>query len=364
MHNVRVELGERSYDICIGSKASASSQFLELIHGRRVLVVSDETVGHLHAHGLILSLKGVAAQCLQLSLPLSESSKVWANVERIVTYMLEHRFDRKSLIVALGGGVVGDVAGFAASVYQRGVDFVQMPTTLLSMVDSSVGGKTGINHELGKNMIGAFYQPQMVVADLDFLQTLPSREISAGLAEIIKHGAIADPAYLSDVQQRMTQLRDLNPVDLASVIARSCEIKANIVGQDERESGLRALLNFGHTFGHAIETGMGYGQWLHGEAVGAGMVLAANLSVKRGYLDGADEARLVDVIAQAGLPTKAPTWSIDRYIELMSVDKKAEAGTPKFILLKGLGAAVFERVPDNLLRETLAPLAPLAPLAG
>jgi 3-dehydroquinate synthase len=256
--------------------------------------------------------------------------------------------------VALGGGVIGDMAGFAAASYQRGVEFIQIPTTLLSQVDSSVGGKTGINHPAGKNMIGAFHQPRLVLADSSTLRSLPPKELAAGLAEVIKHGAITDSDYLNEVAAEMPKILQYDTEALARAVRRSVEIKAGVVIADEREAGLRATLNFGHTFGHAIEAGLGYGEWLHGEAVGAGMVMAADLSHRLGHLSLADKNQLREVIASAGLPTRGPAWSADRYIELMSVDKKAKAGIPKFILLNGLGASIVSTVDEKPLRETLA----------
>ncbi len=359
-NEVQVTLGDRSYPILIGNDGFDDPRWLELIANRMVAVVTDQTVGALYARQVIERLGAGAAKVLPIELSLSESTKNWDNVNAIVSQLLEARFDRKSLIVALGGGVVGDVAGFAAAIYQRGIDFIQVPTTLLAMVDSSVGGKTGINHPLGKNMVGAFYQPQMVIMHLPFLQSLPPREVSAGLAEIIKHGAIADAHYLQHIGASMGALRSLDPEPLAQVIARSCQIKAQVVAADERESGVRAHLNFGHTFGHAIEAGMGYGQWLHGEAVGAGMVMAGDLSHRNGLLLETDLRHLKSVIESAGLPIAGPkydsdghAWTPQKYIELMSVDKKAEQGMPKFILLNGLGSAVFRHVPEPLLHQTL-----------
>jgi 3-dehydroquinate synthase len=356
MREVNVALGERSYPILIGEDVFNDARFIELIRNRMVAVVTDETVGPLYCASVVEYIKSHAARALPIQLAIGESTKNWDSVNAIVTQLLNARFDRHSVIVALGGGVIGDVAGFAAAVYQRGIQFVQVPTTLLSMVDSSVGGKTGINHPLGKNMIGAFYQPQMVLMNLPFLRSLPAREVSAGLAEIIKHGAIADSNYLNQVRCSMSALRALDIESLGVVIARSCEIKSAIVAADEREAGVRAHLNFGHTFGHAIEAGMGYGQWLHGEAVGAGMIMAADLSRRLKLLKDADFEMLKAVIADAGLPTFGPKgaqWTPGRYFDLMSVDKKAEQGTPKFILLDGIGSAVFRRVPDALVSETL-----------
>jgi 3-dehydroquinate synthase len=272
---------------------------------------------------------------------------------RIFDALLENKCDRKTTLLALGGGVIGDMTGFAAATYMRGVPFVQIPTTLLAQVDSSVGGKTAINHPLGKNMIGAFYQPQSVLADTATLSTLPQRELSAGLAEVIKHGAIIDAEFFSWLEAHMDQLMARDDAALAHVIQRSCEIKADVVRQDERESGLRAILNFGHTFGHAIEAGMGYGEWLHGEAVGCGMVMAADLSHRLGYLSAQDKSRITALVKAAGLPVAAPDLGADRWLELMEVDKKNEGGEIKFILLKPLGQAIITGVPNELLKATL-----------
>jgi 3-dehydroquinate synthase len=254
----------------------------------------------------------------------------------------------------LGGGVIGDMTGFAAASYMRGVPFIQVPTTLLAQVDSSVGGKTGINHPLGKNMIGAFYQPQAVIADIGALQTLPPRELAAGIAEVIKTGAIADSEFFDWIEANIPALNDCDATALTHAVKRSCEVKASVVAADEREGGLRAILNFGHTFGHAIEAGLGYGEWLHGEAVGCGMVMAADLSVRLGRLDEASRERLTRVIAAAKLPVKAPELGADRYIDLMKVDKKAEAGEIKFILLDRFGNTTITGAPDEAVRATLA----------
>jgi 3-dehydroquinate synthase len=286
-------------------------------------------------------------------LPDGEEEKNAENLMAIFTALLEKKCDRKITLLALGGGVIGDMTGFAAATYMRGVPFVQVPTTLLAQVDSSVGGKTAINHPLGKNMIGAFYQPQLVLADTATLATLPDRELSAGLAEVIKHGAIIDAAFFNWLEENIHLLRARDAGALAHAIRRSCEIKAEVVRQDERESGLRAILNFGHTFGHAIEAGLGYGEWLHGEAVGCGMVMAADLSVRMGYLSPAEQARLVTLVKAAGLPTTAPNLGESRWLDLMEVDKKNEGGQIKFILLKPLGSTIITAAPADLLRATL-----------
>jgi 3-dehydroquinate synthase len=350
-----VELGDRSYPIVIGEGLiDGCEQLRALAAGRQLAIITNDVVGPLYSARLAQSLAGVAASIATVILPDGEEHKHWATLNRIFDALLEHRFDRRCLIVALGGGVVGDMAGFAAAIYQRGVDFVQVPTTLLAQVDSSVGGKTGINHPLGKNMIGAFHQPRLVLADLGTLRTLPPRELSAGLAEVIKHGAIADTDYLDDVERELSKLRALDPQALAEAVAGSCRIKAEVVSGDEREAGRRAILNFGHTFGHAIEAGMGYGQWLHGEAVGCGMVMAADLSYRLGQLAAGDLKRLRQLIEAAGLPVVAPDWPAARWVGIMEVDKKAEQGTPRFVLLKGLGEAFMSRVDPTVLAATLA----------
>jgi 3-dehydroquinate synthase len=356
MQTIHLDLGDRSYSIAIGADLIGRDDLLApVVSGRQAAIVTNTTVGPLYAATLRAALERAgAAQLIEVRLPDGEAHKHWGTLNAIFDALLEHRFDRKSVIVALGGGVVGDMAGFAAAVYQRGIDFVQVPTTLLAQVDSSVGGKTGINHPLGKNMVGAFHQPRLVLADVGCLRTLPDRELSAGLAEVIKHGAIADTDYLAQVERDLPALLARDAEALARAVAGSCRIKAGVVGQDERESGLRAILNFGHTFGHAIEAGLGYGEWLHGEAVGAGMVMAADLSRRLGLIDAAGQARLVDAIGAARLPLRGPAWPAQRYLDLMSVDKKAERGTPKFVLLEALGRALVRRAPEDAVRETLA----------
>jgi 3-dehydroquinate synthase len=355
MHELQVSLAERSYSILVGHGVLAHcAPLIRLAQGRMVAVVSDTNVAPLYGGLLRETLEGVAAQLVDVVLPAGEAYKTWASVNQIVDALLTARCDRQALIVALGGGVVGDMAGFAAAVYQRGIDFVQIPTTLLAQVDSSVGGKTGINHPLGKNMIGAFHQPRLVVIDVDTLKTLPERERSAGLAEVIKHGAIADPGYLTQIEQEMPALRAGDSAILAKVVARSCAIKADLVARDEREGGVRAWLNFGHTFGHAIEAGMGYGSWLHGEAVGAGMVMAATLSAHLGLLSQDEAKRLEALIAAAGLPVRGPAWPAARYLELMSVDKKARQGAPQFVVLEALGRASLRGAAPEHLAQVLA----------
>lgn len=358
-HMLTVELGERSYPILIGSGLvnGRIDALLGLAEGRQVAVVTDNNVAPLHGPAMAAQLKPVAHQLIEVVLPAGEAHKTWTSLNQVFDALLAARFDRHCLIVALGGGVVGDMAGLAAALYQRGVGFVQVPTTLLAQVDSSVGGKTAINHPAGKNMIGAFYQPKLVIADTDTLATLPARELSAGLAEMIKHGAVADISYLEAMESDMAAMRRCEPAELATGVLGSCQIKAAVVADDEREAGGRAILNFGHTFGHAIEAGLGYGQWLHGEAVGAGMVMAADLSVRHGSLGRAFVERLENACQQAGLPVRGPNWPAQRYLDLMAVDKKSRQGSPRFVLLDRPGQASLQAVPTKLVEQTLAAFA-------
>jgi shikimate kinase/3-dehydroquinate synthase len=355
IRTLRLDLGERSYPISIGASLLADPQLLARhVAGRKVAIVTNSTVAPLYLQALANPLKAAGHEVVEIVLPDGEQYKNWTSLMQIFDALLEHQCDRKTTLVALGGGVIGDLTGFAAASYMRGVPFVQVPTTLLAQVDSSVGGKTGLNHPLGKNMIGAFYQPRAVLADTATLNTLPARELAAGLAEVIKHGAIVDAEFFDWIEQNMARLLARDPDALAHAIARSCEIKADVVRQDEREGGLRAILNFGHTFGHAIEAGMGYGQWLHGEAVGCGMVMAADLSQRMGLIDAAASARVKALVAAAGLPTVAPGLGLARWLELMEVDKKNEGGAIKFILLKSIGSPQISNAPAELLAATLA----------
>ena len=352
---LNVELGERSYPITIGPKLLDDAALLARhIDGGKAAIVTNTTVAPLYLARVAGALRAAGREVVEIILPDGEEHKNWQSLNLVFDALLEAKCDRKTTIVALGGGVIGDLAGFAASSYMRGVPFVQVPTTLLSQVDSSVGGKTGINHPLGKNMIGAFYQPRAVIADTATLDTLPPRELAAGLAEVIKHGAILDAAYFDWIEQNIGKLVAREPEAMAYAIARSCEIKAEVVRKDEREGGLRAVLNFGHTFGHAIEAGLGFGTWLHGEAVGCGMVMAADLSARLGLIDAATVARVRALVKAAGLPTVAPDLGAERWIELMAVDKKNEGGTIKFILLKPLGSPSITTVPPEILKATLA----------
>ncbi len=354
MYTLTVELAERSYPIYIGSGLLGRDDLLlPHIRGQQVLIVSNDVVAPLYLDRLKAMLPG--KHCDVIVLPDGERTKNLETLNLIFDHLLLHRHERGTTLIALGGGVTGDMAGFAAAIYQRGVDFIQIPTTLLSQVDSSVGGKTGVNHALGKNMIGAFYQPQCVLADIDVLNSLPVRELRAGLAEVIKYGLLGNSAFFSWLEDNIDALIARDADKMAYAVRICCEEKARIVAADEREGGLRALLNLGHTFGHAIEAAMGYGTWLHGEAVGAGMVMAADLSHRIGWLDAADARRARTLIDRAGLPV-APPWSMtsEQFLNLMSVDKKVQSGKIRFVLLRGIGNAVLESgIAPALLDETL-----------
>ena len=351
---VSIDLGDRSYPIFIGEQLfDQPSTWADLPRAAMALIVTNDTVGPLYAARLEAVLKTHYANIHTVVLPDGETHKDWQTLNQIFDALLNKGADRKTVLFALGGGVVGDMTGFAAACYMRGVPFVQVPTTLLAQVDSSVGGKTAINHPLGKNMIGAFYQPQRVVCDLDTLQTLPQREMSAGLAEIIKYGPIADMAFLDWIDEHLDALMARDPKALAHAVKRSCEIKAWVVGQDEREAGLRAILNFGHTFGHAIEAGLGFGEWLHGEAVGCGMVMASQLSLRLGLVDDAFVSRFTALLARAGLPTVGPKLGAEVYLHHMRVDKKAEAGDIRFVLIDAPGKAVVRGAPDALVSQVI-----------
>ena len=353
--NLNVDLGERSYSIAIGPGVIMDGAALARhIGGAKVAIVTNTVVAPLYLDKVAAPLRAAGREVVEIVLPDGEEHKHWGSLMAVFDALLANKCDRKTTLVALGGGVIGDLTGFAAASYMRGVPFVQIPTTLLAQVDSSVGGKTGINHPLGKNMIGAFYQPRAVLADTGTLATLPERELSAGLAEVIKHGAILDARFFGWIETNIARLMGRDPAALSHAIARSCEIKAEVVRQDEREGGLRAVLNFGHTFGHAIEAGLGYGTWLHGEAVGCGMVMAADLSQRMGFIDAATVQRIRALVLAAGLPAVAPDLGEARWLELMEVDKKNEGGAIKFILLKPLGSPSVTGVPPELLRATLA----------
>ena len=329
---VTVQLGDRSYPIVIGrGLLGGGFDLAQFVRGTDCVVVSNETVAPLYYQELLPNLPGRDVSCVNL--PDGEAHKTVATMQIILDALVESRANRDVCLIALGGGVVGDIAGFAAACYMRGIDFIQVPTTLLAQVDSSVGGKTGVNHPQGKNLIGAFHQPQMVLIDTDTLGTLPDRELSAGLAEVIKHGVICDPEFFAWLESNIAALLRREPDALEHAIRRCCEIKAEVVAEDEREAGRRAILNFGHTFGHAIEHSQGYGEWLHGEAVAAGMIMAAKLS----GLDAADVQRLADLVEAAGLPVAPPAIAAPDWKRAMGMDKKVKGKQLRFVLLKAIG---------------------------
>ncbi len=356
MQTLTVDLGERSYPIHIGAGLLRQAELiLPHLAQPRAAIVTNTTVGPLYLGRLRGVLDAAGVETLPIVLPDGEVYKNWETLNLIFDALLENRAERKTTLIALGGGVIGDLTGFAAACYQRGVPFIQVPTTLLAQVDSSVGGKTGINHPLGKNMIGAFYQPKLVLADTDTLKTLPDRELAAGLAEVIKYGLIRDLPFFTWLETNMERLLARDTQALTHAIYHSCRNKAEVVAADERESGQRALLNLGHTFGHAIEAGMGYGNWLHGEAVAAGTLLAADLSRRMGLIGEADVERMNALFRRARLPVQAPALGVDAYLSYMGVDKKVEGGRMRFVLLRRLGEAfVTAEVPPELLHATLA----------
>ncbi|MBI4291838.1 MAG: 3-dehydroquinate synthase [Betaproteobacteria bacterium] len=356
MQTLRVALGARSYPIHVGEGAMDNLGLITpLLRSNTAAIVTNVTVAPLYLERFAAALAAAGVQCVQVVLPDGEAYKNWETLNSVYDRLLEAHCDRQTTIIALGGGVVGDIAGFAAATYQRGVSFIQVPTTLLAQVDASVGGKTGINHPLGKNMIGAFHQPLAVLADTSTLRSLPMRELRAGLAEVIKHSLIRDVVLFEWLEANLEKLLAREDAALVHAVLRCCEIKAEIVAADERETGERALLNFGHTFGHAIENAKGYGVWLHGEAVAAGMALAVDLSRRLGGLTAADAARVVELIARAGLPTAVRGVSPQQFTALMGLDKKAAAGRPRFIVLDRLGAAsIRDDVSSGDLNDTLA----------
>jgi 3-dehydroquinate synthase len=333
-----IDLGERSYPILIGPNLLTNAELLsQHIISRKVMIVTNEVVAPLYLAAFKAALRD--KQVYQVVLPDGEHTKNLHTLEKVFDALIAARLNRDCGVIALGGGVIGDMAGFAAACYQRGVDFYQIPTTLLSQVDSSVGGKTAVNHPGGKNLIGAFYQPKCVLADTTVLSTLPDRELRAGLAEIIKYGLIRDATFFTWLETNTPLILQRNPAALTYAIKRSCEIKAEVVGIDEREHGLRAILNLGHTFGHAIENALGYGEWLHGEAVAAGMVLAADMSKRLGWLPQVEYDRIVNLLTSSGLPVQAPAIGAEKAHELMGMDKKVLAGQLRLVLLKHMGEA-------------------------
>lgn len=354
MKTLNVDLGDRSYPIHIGTRLLEQPELVRpYVSGTQVMIVSNETVAPLYLDKVTKLFEGFETETVIL--PDGEQYKNLEELDAIFDALLRKRFDRKCTLVALGGGVVGDMTGFAAACYQRGVNFIQVPTTLLAQVDSSVGGKTGVNHPLGKNMIGAFHQPQCVIIDTDTLNTLDDRQLSAGIAEVIKYGLIRDPSFIEWLETNMNRLLARDADAIAYAIEFSCQCKAKVVAEDEKESGVRALLNLGHTFGHAIEAGAGYGNWLHGEAVGTGMLMAADLSMRQGWISEKDVQRVEDLIDKAMLPTRAPhSIDFDKFMELMAVDKKVRAGKINFVLYRSLGDAfVTDEFDMDNLRQTI-----------
>jgi 3-dehydroquinate synthase len=357
MRTLQVNLPNHSYPILIGRDLlkQGASLLKPYLAGRQVAIVSNTTVGPLYADPLTQQLQEAGLEVLQITLPDGEQFKTREYFDSIHDQLISARFERKSTLIAIGGGVVGDIAGYAAATFLRGIPFVQVPTTLLAQVDSSVGGKTGINHPLGKNLIGAFHQPRAVLTDLNTLNTLPKREFTAGIAEVLKYGFIRDGHFLSWLENHLEALIQREPEALAEAIYQSCRNKAEVVVADEKESGERALLNLGHTFGHAIEAGLGFGTWLHGEAVGAGIVMAAEVSAEAGLLETQARDRIERLVNQAGLPVRSPDLGFQRWIELMSSDKKVEGGQIKFVLLQAADRAIQgKEVPMHILQKCLA----------
>lgn len=355
MQTLTVPLGSRSYPIHVGAGLLGQPELISAhLLQPKVAVVTNATVAPLYLEPLCRALAALGVSAARIVLPDGEAYKTSDTLNRIFDALIDERCERKTAVLALGGGVVGDLAGFAAATYQRGVPYIQLPTTLLAQVDSAVGGKTAINHARGKNMIGAFYQPLAVIADTDALSTLPDRELSAGIAEVVKYGLIRDATFFEWLERHVIRLCRREPEALEHAVVVSCRNKAEIVGLDERETGPRALLNYGHTFGHAIEAGLGYGTWLHGEAVACGMVIAARLSERLGTLAIDETRRIVDVLSRAGLPVARPDLGFERYLELMGHDKKVEGGRMRFILLRGIGnGEIRDDVPLPELRAAL-----------
>ena len=352
MQTLKVELGSRTYPIHIGAGLLARAELIAgSLRHKRAAIITNVTVAPLHLAPLKRALESAGVDVVVITLPDGESHKNWETLNRIFDALIEHRCERGAALIALGGGVIGDLAGFAAATYRRGVPYIQVPTTLLAQVDSAVGGKTAINHPAAKNMIGAFYQPLLVISDTDTLATLPAREYAAGVAEVIKYGLIRDPKFFGWLEANIARLAGREPEALAYAIERSCANKAEVVALDEREDGPRALLNFGHTFGHAIEAGTGYGTWLHGEAVAAGMVLALRLSRRLGLVSEDEVRRATELLKAADLPVQAPELGLERYLELMGHDKKVEGGRLRFVLLRRIGEAF---VSDSVAPAALA----------
>jgi 3-dehydroquinate synthase len=357
MCTVHVALTDRSYPIYIGERLLARGELLmRHMPQKRAALITDTTVAPLYLDAVASALGADGVSVTPVVIPCGEQHKDWHTLNAVFDALLANHCERKTTLIALGGGVIGDLTGFAAATYMRGVPFIQLPTTLLAQVDSAVGGKTAINHPRGKNMVGAFYQPLAVIADTATLRTLPAREVGAGLAEVIKYGLIRDPVFFEWLEQNIDALTARDAGALAYAIQRSCENKAEVVAADEHEeSGQRALLNLGHTFGHAIEAGLGYGTWLHGEAVAAGIVIAARVSHHMGLISAADVARIAALLARARLPVTSPDLGLERYLQLMGIDKKVQGGRIHFILLRGIGSAILTaEVPERALTAALA----------
>ncbi|PKF77821.1 3-dehydroquinate synthase [Vibrio sp. vnigr-6D03] len=355
MERITVDLGERSYPISIGAELFKDSAYFSNISSKKVVVISNVTVAPLYADTIVSKLESLGHEAKLLELPDGEQYKNLDTFNTIMTFLLEGNYGRDVTVVALGGGVIGDLVGFAAASYQRGVDFIQIPTTLLSQVDSSVGGKTGVNHPLGKNMIGAFYQPQSVVIDTDCLKSLPEREFAAGIAEVIKYGIIYDGEFFAWLEDNLERLYALDEEALTYAIARCCQIKADVVAQDEKESGIRALLNLGHTFGHAIEAEMGYGNWLHGEAVSSGTVMAAKTALLQGMIDQQQFERILSILKKSRLPVHTPnSMSFEDFIKHMMRDKKVLSGKLRLVLPTGIGTSkVVSDVPNHVIEQAI-----------
>ncbi len=355
MQTLQVELGNRSYPIHIGQNLISQAELiLPYLKRKQVAIVTNTTVAPLYLEKLAAPLRVAGVSVIEIVLPDGEAYKNTETLNLIYDALLKNRCERSTTLIALGGGVIGDMTGYAAATYLRGVPFIQIPTTLLSQVDSSVGGKTGINHPLGKNMIGAFYQPQLVLADIDTLKTLPARELSAGVAEVIKYGLIRDVKFFDWLETNITKLMALDTAVTTEAVYRSCLNKAQVVAADEHETGERATLNLGHTFGHAVENAMGYGVWLHGEAVAAGTMLAADLSKRLGWLSAAEVERIATIFKAANLPIEAPDLGVDKYIDLMGLDKKVVDGKIRLVLQQGIGKSVVTSDYDpQALRQTL-----------
>lgn len=354
MHTLNLTLPDAQYPIFIGENLLQAERLLPFLKQKKVAIITNTTVAPLYLAPLRNSLEAAGVAVLSVILPDGENYKTWESLNQIFDALIEARAERSTTLIALGGGVIGDMTGFAAACWQRGAPFIQIPTTLLAQVDSSVGGKTAINHPKGKNMIGAFYQPQCVLIDIQTLNTLPHRELSAGLAEVIKYGLLGDVNFFAWLEQNHSKLMARDADTLSQAILHCCQMKADIVGRDEKEQGERALLNLGHTFGHAIEAGLGFGAWLHGEAVAAGMVLAAESSRLLGQISELDLSRLLSLLKAVNLPTNAPNLGLANWLELMNHDKKVQNGVPRFVLLSRLGEAyLHQNLSPEILRSVL-----------